>query len=201
MSYSLFINTVQGFQVGLLNSEFEWVDFFEQSISKSADLVHKKIYDLVVKNNITLDSTVKLISVAGPGSYTGIRVSEGVLSVFKLLNGSVFSFPIYLIPYLSEQETTYKFVQPAFKNELFCYSHRGATHTDGDSILVSAELEASSEKVFTYNFERPDADLNNCYFFVKEFSQKLFKNVVGLNLAYEPIYFRKPEDEFRNKSI
>ena len=68
----LFIDTTKDITVGLLNREFEWIEyeFFENA--KGSALIHKCIYDQLERQNIGLDNIEGLVQLAGPGSYTGM---------------------------------------------------------------------------------------------------------------------------------
>jgi tRNA threonylcarbamoyladenosine biosynthesis protein TsaB len=200
MKYSIYLNTIKGFQLGLLDQDFKWIDFQEENTSKSADIVHKSIYDLLKKNNLKLDKKLSLIYLAGPGSYTGIRVSAGISSIVEIMNGSVLSFPVYLIPFLSEQSVNYNFILPAFKGEHFCYSHQGNSIADGSSQIIDLSNFQSNLPIYTFGEVFQGLKVSDVGNLISNNCSQIFSNAQKLKLNDGPIYFRQPEEEFRNQA-
>ena len=78
----LFIDTTKDVTVGLVDNNFEWLEYEYFKDAKGSALIHKCIYEQLEKQNKTIDDLVGVLQVAGPGSYTGMRVSEGVSQIF-----------------------------------------------------------------------------------------------------------------------
>ena len=78
----LFLDTTFGITVGLLDDQNEWLDYSFVDGQKGSAVIHKIILDLLEKNNLSIKNVKALFQIAGPGSYTGMRVSDGISQIF-----------------------------------------------------------------------------------------------------------------------
>lgn len=202
MSY-LFIDSSYDLSLGVLSAELEWLALEEFSGQKSSQILQKKSYELLLKLNIPVSELKGIISVVGPGFYTGLRLAEGfsnVLSFFGIKEHTLYS---YEIPAWCGYEEGTWFTK-AYRGEYFL-SHWKNDHRESELISVK-ELPvklSSKEKFFIHSKASLDSHCENYLTdavmtseLVKEFPQKIFKHVIGRE-KQEPYYFRAPEDEFK----
>ena len=78
MSKKLFLDTSCFLTVGLLNDDFSWIDYKVTETPRSASNIHPEVHSLLESNGSSLDEIDEVYLINGPGSYTGIRISEGV---------------------------------------------------------------------------------------------------------------------------
>ncbi|MBF0312492.1 MAG: hypothetical protein HQK50_02350 [Oligoflexia bacterium] len=143
--YGLYIDTSCRLVLGILqvsdSSETTWVDYESYAEKKSSAVIHKLIDDLLKKNQIPMEKIALLLETAGPGSYTGMRISHGIAEVFKLFGKAKLSFHHFEVPaFLGISSGVW--VASAFKGEFFVYRW----YEDGKS--ETALLDATSFKQF-----------------------------------------------------
>jgi len=197
MAY-LFVDTSELLTVGLLDEQFQWLEYHELEDKKSSALIHSFIYELLSKHGLKLENIAAYFQVAGPGSYTGMRVSEGISQVLNWQGMKVYSFYHFEVPKLLGEKSG-AWISKAFKGEAFIYSWN---NEDVDKELVSLEaldenLDAKTSTLFTHfsgNFERELAYTSKM---IKASSSELFPIVVEKNLKREPFYYRALEKEFK----
>ena len=97
MAY-LFLDTSQGLTVGVLNDDFTWKEYMTSEESKSSGRIHKDIDDILKKTNCLWDNLLGIIISSGPGSYTGMRVSEGLAQILELESHHIYSFYHFEVP-------------------------------------------------------------------------------------------------------
>lgn len=197
---SLYLDTSEGLKLGLLNEEYNWIEYLELDTRRTSDVVHTQIVNLLNKHGSTIKDVDQIILMAGPGSYTGMRVAEGVAQVLELEGKTVYSFHSFRIPSFIDQDS-YRWCYPAFKGE----------------IHVRKE-DDSSELLLKDDFEKYVADNDSLTFIthgsneVREFCQldtedklrnepvPIFTKVVELKLRDKPFYFRPADVEFKKST-
>lgn len=124
----LFIDTSYYLVLGLYyscNGVTNWTDYQLITEAKTSALIHKELYGMLERNNLAPEKIKEVLTVAGPGSYTGMRISHGMAQIFELLGRELFSFYHFEVPQLLGTDQGV-WVANAFKNELFVYGWRGA---------------------------------------------------------------------------
>lgn len=177
--YSLFIDTTAGLTIGLLDESFSWKSFDISADNKPSETIHTKIFNLLNQYQLQLKD-IRLFYIAGPGSYTGMRLSEGLADIVKWNEIETFSFYHFDIPkYLGIKKG--QWITNAFKKEIFSYTW--------DENIESKELlaECLNEEAFT---------LQKTQEFIKQMPVEIFSKVVLLNEKKETYYFRTLEAEF-----
>jgi tRNA threonylcarbamoyladenosine biosynthesis protein TsaB len=189
----LFIDTTFGITVGLLDSRYKWIDYQFIEGKKGSALIHKIIYDLLEKNKSSTSEISKIFQVSGPGSYTGMRVSEGIANIFDWQNVKINSFYHFDIPALLGVEEG-KWITDAFKGETFIYSW---DKTGEDRKLVKNNaIEVSLDiPVFTLRNKEGES-LTETQGLIKDRSEDLFSAVNKKDLKRDLYYFRTIEMEF-----
>ena len=80
---SLFIDTSYTPVVGLLDESLSWLDYVKGHSPRSGQQLHAMIYEILSKNGMEFSEVKKLFMMAGPGSYTGMRVVEGFAQIVE----------------------------------------------------------------------------------------------------------------------
>ena len=118
---SLYIDTSMSLSIGILNENFNWLKYVNTEEVKSSGLIHHLINEHVSDCGFGIDSIAKIFVANGPGSYTGVRVGEGIGQIFEWQEIEKISFHHYQIPFFSGIEKG-KFICSAFKGEFLIYT-------------------------------------------------------------------------------
>lgn len=194
----LFIDTTKDITVGIVDSEYQWLEyeFFENA--KGSALIHKCIYDQLNKQKKEVHDLKGVIQVAGPGSYTGMRVSEGVSQIFDWQKFDTFSFYHYEVPQLLGKTEGTWFAN-AFKGEYFLYKWNGV---EGSKALIKKnELNINEiENLYTsFQFENFDNDISLTSKLIEENNVELFKEIVTKKIKRPLYYYRTIDQEYTRK--
>ena len=205
--HSLFVDTTNQLTFGLLTDEWTWLDYFHsEELRTSAVKIHALIFDLLKKHNLVMSDIKKVFFLNGPGSYTGVRVSEGMAQVFDWLSLETYSFYHQDIPLLLNFEKGSFFVN-AFKGEVFTFQWEGQSEKSG--LYKTEELKSDESinalKESTCFFIEPSLLEKELVFEDKLYTTKLLQNnpdkvfslVIDKKLRKPPFYFRSLEKEFK----
>ena len=149
-------------------------------------------YSLFSQGNFDLKDLLGIIGVMGPGSYTGIRMTDGILQMLKWAGLPVYSFYHFEVPSLLGDLSS-SFVCRAFKGELFVYSN-------GESSLVKEEFWVQQSGIKTYTHYHDEKLVGSFVYtsdLISQFSQLLFSKIVSEKMNREAYYFRPIEKEFK----
>ena len=185
---SLFIDTSHFIRIGLLNDQFEWVDFMEIETNRGASIFHSKLYNFLGSNKTEIGKIKDLFLINGPGSYTGIRLAEGMAQILEWHAKKVYSLYSFEIPFLSGVHQG-RLSMKAFKKEVFIYEWEGE----------KTKMQLVSEDNFDYATSEKERKEN--IRLLKECSCGLFKKVKNRGSRLGPFYFRTLEKEFNTNSI
>lgn len=195
MSY-LYIDSSKHLVLGLLDENFSWTTFVEVKDIKTSAHLHKDIFEMLSKNNLEIENLKGIFIVSGPGSYTGVRVSEGFAQVLEWQKIPIYSFNHFQVPEILD-EKSWAFVSKAFKGEFFIYEKDGKTSLnkleDFDRIL-----DGLNGKIYTHFPEDlPDGPTFFTSTVIKDNPEVIFSNVLKQNLRTSPFYYRPLEKEFK----
>ncbi|MFT6633775.1 MAG: tRNA threonylcarbamoyladenosine biosynthesis protein TsaB [Bacteriovoracaceae bacterium] len=195
----LFIDTTQNITIGLLGEDLKWIDYQYLISKKSSAELHYLIYEMLSSRNKDVTSITGLIYCAGPGSYTGMRISEGLSNIFEWSKIKVNSFYHFEVPAICGANKGI-WGAKAFKGEYFLYSWN---QTVGEKILVPEnELESrigNKEIYFGHEaFLEKSGKLSKD--FIKDCPELIFKYVLENNLCVPLYYYRPLEEEFSRKN-
>jgi tRNA threonylcarbamoyladenosine biosynthesis protein TsaB len=199
MSY-LFVDTSDHLVLGLLDSNYEWIELVETNDKKSSASIHAKIYELLKRHDLKIKDVKALFQVAGPGSYTGMRISEGISQVLEWQKMPIYSFYHFVIPSILG-ESKGAWISRAFKGEIFLYEWRAgevktSLHDESELPRIESELKAELGEFWThYNESFPEIPKSTGEL-LKNNSQKLFSYVADSQLREKPFYYRSLEKEF-----
>lgn len=193
----LFLDTSAYIQVGLLDEDFKWVHYELIQNRKGSQLIHKVIYDTMKDFKLTFKDIKGILLANGPGSYTGIRIGEGVSQILALEGTPIYSFYHYEVPALCGVEE-YTFFEKAFKGEIFEYYRKNSEFKDQ---LITEEKFRSSDLSDEHNYhltgELLDQVLQSVYGLFQKYPKEIFSKVVERAEHLPPYYFRPLEKEFR----
>ncbi len=201
--YYLYMDTSDHLVVGLLNESFDWVDFLELEGAKNSGRIHAAVYDMLKKAGLEARNIKAIFQNAGPGSYTGMRVSEGISQIFEWQGIPVYSFFHFEVPSFLEIESG-KWLAKAFKGEFFIF-----TWNKGNEERVLIDLAASKEAIkeqkvychFRKSLEKDFAEELSTFVetgeLIKTQGAKIFSLVLSKARRLSPYYFRTIDQEFK----
>ncbi|MGZ3789312.1 MAG: hypothetical protein ACXVLQ_12360 [Bacteriovorax sp.] len=193
--HSLFVDSTSGLVIGLLDSKFNWVEYKSLDEKKPSEIIHHEIFSLLKKHGLEIKEMKCFVS-SGPGSYTGMRLSEGIAQIFELSHMPVYSFYHFEVPRLSGITSGF-WATNAFKGQVFLYEW------DNEKVerhLVNKDLFAIEDKELGFTLDESDpffANLATTKSLIKNESAKIFARVHDEKMRVVPYYFRSLEEEFR----
>lgn len=195
--HSLYVDSTSGLVIGLLDSEFKWVEYHDTNEKKPSEVIHVEIYNLIKKYNLDLKEMNFFFS-AGPGSYTGMRLGEGIAQVLAWENRNVFSFLHFKVPEITGVEKGF-WVTNAFKGQVFSYTWNLKDHTSEKELINSADFKVINPELgFTLSAESKDfSHLKNTKDLIKNSSEVIFAHVYKEKMREPPYYFRTLDEEFK----
>lgn len=188
----LFLDTTNGLTLGLLNQNIDWISYQYTLEKRPSEVIHTRINELLNEKKINIEEIV-LIVAAGPGSYTGMRLGEGIANIFQSCGRKVLSFYHYEIPnmlFIKEG----KFVTNAFKGQFFVYEWSG--EKSGQYLISANDLDLSKN----YYTNAEDKNLKQTILtsnLIYEEAKIIFKKVIDRDKYFPSFYFRPLEDEFK----
>ena len=203
---SLFIDSTYDITLGILDDEMGWISFQRFIGQRSSNILQKETHNLLKAAGIKTSDLSQVITVAGPGFYTGLRLSEGVSDVFRFADINHFSFYSYQLPLLLGVESGY-WMTKAYRGEYFF--HRWDLNDKSNILVTESELPSFIEKLkeeraFIHSDTALDEisrnllkDATDTHSLLRNRSKDIFKKIIAENSRVDSYYFRAPEDEFR----
>lgn len=188
----LYIDTSNQNSVGLLKKtpEYSWVDF--QTSDKKASFIQSEIAMILEKNHLSFQDLLGVVYSAGPGSYTGMRVTQGFIGTLQSLELSTDGF--YHFELVDQIENS-MWLSSAFKNEFFVAENGQTWRLSKESCLKMLE-EKSDKKVFSFSGEEILGLATNSIQTVIQQQPALLQIAGG---EKDPYYYRPLEEEFKVK--
>lgn len=198
---ALFVDTTYDISIGLLDHNLEWLEHKKFSGQKVSNVLQTETHVMLQRHGLKLRQITKIITTAGPGFYTGLRLSEGFADVLHFAGIEHVSFLTYHIPRLVGISSGC-WVTKAYRGEYLFH------HWDGDrsqdKLVASRDLAvycSSLSSVYIHSESAID-DLLREQFpnriaadeLLKSHPREVFKGLIGIVPSY---YFRAPEDEFK----
>jgi len=188
----LFLDTTNGLTIGLLNQDLHWLSFEKRAEKKPSEVVHTLINEQLLKFNLKI-TEITLITIAGPGSYTGMRLSEGIAQMFKVCGIKILSFFHFEVPFFVGVDTG-KWIAPAFKGEYFIYSWQN--RKTEKKLVRETELQIPNQFYSNQDFIN-DQQIINTTDLIQQNPTKVFAAVLERNEFHPAYYFRSLEEEFK----
>ncbi len=203
----LYLDTTEWPVFGLLDEEGKWIDYNEVHEKRNASQIHAWMQSMFEKNGVSFRDITKVVKTAGPGSYTGVRISDGIGQVLEWQKREVFSFYHFEIPRLLGYEKG-KWVSVAYKGEMFVYSWDGDNHETSlvlkDKFVKDfSESSAAEKKLYFTHFvpslglEFPDGAPNETSLMIRNHSVNVFPVVLKNEIKRQIFYYRPLEKEFK----
>lgn len=201
MSY-LFIDSTYDLTLGVLDDGLNWLSLEKHSGQKASAIIQEKSHHLLSTHELRPEALSGIITVNGPGFYTGLRLAEGFSDVFSFFGVKQFSFYTYEIPYWCGVEKGVWFTK-AYRGEYFF--HRWSKEASSQELISAKELEGSITQEPFFIHSPASLDTLSSQFItnavetnelLKTHSEQIFKQVLNTTRR-EPFYFRAPEDEFK----
>ena len=135
----LFIDTTYDISLGLLDHNLNWVSFNTHIGQKASHVIQMQTHLLLKAQGLSLRELEGVVSVAGPGFYTGLRLSEGFADVLTFSGLKHYSFLSYSIPFLADYHSGV-WITKAYRGEYFFHHWDSISHKN---VLIShKELES-----------------------------------------------------------
>lgn len=202
MSY-LYLDTTYDVTIGILDESLEWVDFIKVEGQKASRTLQLETHRLLEKHGLELSGFQGLFTVAGPGFYTGLRLSEGFADVLKFFSIPHYSFYSFEIPLLLGV-TKGTWVTKAYRGEYFFYEWDKGS--EAQNLLSTKDLETVKCKgdLFIHSQTSIDEKLSSLAKgaqetsdLVKKSPRPIFQTILKNQWVKKSFYFRAPEDEFK----
>lgn len=199
---SLYFDTTNELQLGLLDEEFNWISLETHSSKKASQAIHGLIDSLLKKNDLELNDIEHFFYIAGPGSYTGMRVSSGLAQILEWNEFKILSFyHHYDIAKILFDSGIW--VARAFKNEFYFYEWNAS---EEKSYILSEQeslkqLERADLKLFSYSTSIDDlkASFTSTSKILEINSKRIFPELIKKSYKKELFYFRPLDEEFKKK--
>ncbi len=200
LKYYLFLDTShQDVIVGLLDEHFRWIEYKKLLTKKPSEVLHGALYEVTEKHRLKLKSVTAVFASAGPGSYTGMRLSEGIVQVIAMLNKPIYSFYHFEVPKFFENKN-FQWWSNAFKGEYFCYRYKNGNeeimHFSKEGFQWGKEKSMSLEN-FSEEVAFLDLGCRSCIQEIYERPHDFFEMVKNRNLKFQPYYYRSIDEEFK----
>lgn len=192
--HSLFVDSTSGLVIGLLDPSYVWVEYLSLDEKKPSEIIHYEIFNLLARYKLNLTEMQCFVS-SGPGSYTGMRLSEGLAQIFELYKIPVYSFYHFDVPRLSGVSRGF-WVTNAFKGQIFIYNWNG---DEVEKHLVNKDAFKIEDEKFGYTLDTIDPFFTNLIStknLIQTVAPTLFTKVKDQKLRTTPYYFRSLDEEF-----
>ena len=205
---TLFLDTTHNLSLGILNEKFEWRDYRYFNQGKSATKLHQSLHALLKDHNLKLKDLDLAVQVAGPGSYTGMRVSDGFFQTLKLFGMKTHSLYHFDVLQLLNIDSA-QWIANAFKGEIFSFRHHQETGVQNlylEKDFIHEREKNSSLSLYThfndafsptFKLWAQDKNILETSDLIKNHPQKVFSQIVNLNFEKSLFYYREIDQEFK----
>jgi len=191
----IYVDVTSGLILGLLDASFNWVVYKESNEKKPSEVIHREIHELISTNKVDKNNLEYFFS-SGPGSYTGMRLGEGIAQILEWNKATVYSFHQFEVPQLMGIQKGF-WMTNAFKGQLFIYSWDSEKSTI--ELINTTDVSVTNENL-GYTLSQDNELFKNLItsksMIAKE-PAKFFKKIKELKMRKQPYYFRTLEEEFK----
>jgi tRNA threonylcarbamoyladenosine biosynthesis protein TsaB len=183
----LFIDTTFSCHLGLWDHDkMSWLEYITLPEGiKASQAIHQSINHVLTSHQLEVASLAGVIYLAGPGSYTGVRLAVGIADILKWNNISTYSFYHYSIPQLLGVLKG-KWWTNAFKNENFIYEW--SEENSGNCQLVNSKDDILGEHIYT---------IQDTQELIYKQADIIFDYIIKNNTNSDIHYFRSENEEFK----
>ena len=190
---SLFIDTSYGVVIGLLDESYEWLDYRRVIHQKGSQIFHALIQEMLSDNGVAPTQLKSVFKVAGPGSYTGVRLAESFTQVLPFVDVDAYSFYHFHVPVLLGKKMD-GWLAYAFKGEVFEYRAIDQKHYFHPENELNINGEYYTHDLTSFGIVE---NLKETGSLIHNESKQLFPIVIDQNLQHDLFYFREGVKEFR----
>ena len=202
----LYIDSTYDISVGILDEKLGWKFLNTFSGQKASSVLQKETHKILDEFGLKITDLKAVVTVAGPGFYTGLRLSEGFADVLSFNGLKHFSFYSHTIPWLLDYEQGV-WLTKAYRGEYF-FHHWDSQSSKNELVLLkdlTSYLENLKEqKLFIHSDVAIDEHIKKSGFVFTSTKDLLglspniiFNKVLKSSSKVESFYFRAPEDEFK----
>ncbi len=201
MSY-LYVDSTYDLSLGVLDDELNWLAYESHTGVKASAIIQDRTAILLKQLGLKAAELSSVITVNGPGFYTGLRLTEGFANVLGFFGVRNLSFYSYEVPLWAGHLHGTWFTK-AYRGEYFLY--RWDRDSSSKRLISTSELSgaiiddtyfihsgASLDSLSTPLLLNPISTAE----LIRLAPQKIFTEVLKGGVC-EPFYFRAPEDEFK----
>jgi tRNA threonylcarbamoyladenosine biosynthesis protein TsaB len=199
----LYVDTTYDITLGLLDEKLEWLSFKRYQGQKVSSVLQLETFHMCQEHQLKPSELNAVVTVAGPGFYTGLRLSEGLADVFTFFGIPHYSFYSYEVPAMLGVSSG-AWVTKAYRGEYFFHHWSGP---DSTNELISAK-ELTAHPLAHAAYVHSDSALDQAlldrfpgristFELLKHGPSPVFTKVLAEKMRRESFYFRAPEDEFR----
>lgn len=187
--------------MGICDERGQWIGLHESVGQRSSAQLHADLHQLCEAKALVPRDIGRVVYLAGPGFYTGLRIAYGIAQTLKLSGVKSFSFYAHHIPELLG-ESDYIWITKAYRGEVFVY------RSSDRKVQLLGEKDFYSQtwpsNCFIHSQRALDDKLRSTLVSPKETEGQILREFPVLldKLRDEDalFYFRAPEDEFRPSS-
>lgn len=193
---SLFLDTSDQIVFGVLSETHEWLAYRAGEGKKASKVLHALILETLEELGLETRDLKDMFFIAGPGSYTGVRVAKGLAEILEWQGVGVYSCRHFDVPVLLG-ENKGVFVSRAFKKEVFWRQWEGKTFEQ--KLLPENDLKAALSETDLPCFSSETGLFERCsstHSLIKRNPKELFGQLSRKNMKSEVFYYRKLEEEF-----
>ncbi len=201
MGKSIFIDTSEKLVLGLLDDQYNWIDYLNTNEKKGSAILHGLLFELLKNNKSHINEIGHFFLMAGPGSYTGMRLGEGIIQIMEAFGKKAFSLYHFDIPLLLGISKGI-WASKAFKKEIFIFEWDGLKNSsklisEEDFELYKIKNKSLNIPMYTH-FEDESfegflltSELMNVH------ANEIFYDMSTHQKRKQPYYYRPLEKEFR----
>jgi tRNA threonylcarbamoyladenosine biosynthesis protein TsaB len=202
----LYIDSTYDITIGVLDQKLGWKVLETFTGQKASSVLQKETYKHLDQLGLSLKSLKSIVTVAGPGFYTGIRLSEGFADVLSFTGIPHYSFYSHSIPsFLGFCEGVW--LTKAYRGEYFFHSWSETERKDElvqlkdlnsyIEKLHGKKLFVHSQSAIDEHIKKHNLEMSITTELLSESPHFIFEKVLASSLKSESFYFRAPEDEFK----
>lgn len=205
---TLFLDSSYYLTLGLLNDNWEWKAYRKICKPKSSSEIHQQLDLMLTEEMIDVQKIDQVIYIAGPGSYTGMRIGHGVAECFALLDKPIYSFYHFQVPRLLGISEGVWF-SSAFKGEYFFYRWKDDESSQQlfGSLAFKEQLNHQNKTDFIFSYFGAETEFSHLLpegliikdsaTLIYEKVKELMPEIISRKLKEATFYYRSLTEEFK----